>query len=145
MLPKVSIVLKGVATPEDALMRYDYGLAGIVLLNHSGWRLVTARPGIKNLVEIVEALKIWGSRPNPKLEVFADDGPSAVHRTSSRQLPLVQKPSEPRCAFGEPGVGKAHRYILNHCIRHRMGFNIPYISYFQLQVGILGLTGSSTK
>ncbi|KAF8435124.1 hypothetical protein L210DRAFT_3506405 [Boletus edulis BED1] len=76
----MSIVHKGVATPEDALMRYDYGLAGIVLLNHSGWRLVTARPGIKNLVEIMEALKLWGSRPNPKLEVFADGGPSAVHR-----------------------------------------------------------------
>ncbi|EIW80311.1 glyoxylate dehydrogenase [Coniophora puteana RWD-64-598 SS2] len=73
-ITNMPIVLKGVATPEDALLAYDYGVAGIVLSNHGGRQLDTARSGIENLIEVVEALKTRGPWPNPRFSVFVDGG-----------------------------------------------------------------------
>jgi L-lactate dehydrogenase (cytochrome) len=70
----VPIVLKGIATAEDALLAYDAGVQGIVLSNHGGRQLDTARSGIENLVEVVDALKTRGPWPNPNFEVFIDGG-----------------------------------------------------------------------
>lgn len=68
------IVLKGIATAEDALLAYDAGVQGIVLSNHGGRQLDTARSGIENLIEVVGALRTWGPWPNPNFEVFVDGG-----------------------------------------------------------------------
>lgn len=70
----VPIVLKGIATAKDALLAYDAGVQGIVLSNHGGRQLDTARSGIENLIEVVDALKMRGPWPNLKFEVFVDGG-----------------------------------------------------------------------
>ncbi|KAG2043909.1 glyoxylate dehydrogenase [Suillus americanus] len=107
------IVLKGVATPEDALMAYDYGLAGIVLSNHGGRQLDTARSGVENLMEVVAALKTRGPWPNPKFEVFVDGG---VRRASDVLKAIALGASAVGvgrafmysfCAYGQDGVEKA--------------------------------------
>ena len=128
-ITKVPIVLKGVATPEDALMAYDCGLAGIVLSNHGGRQLDTARSGIENLIEVVEALKTRGPWPNPKFEVFVDGG---IRRASDvlKAIALGAKAvgvgrafMYSFCAYGEAGVEKAiqiFRVRSNSDIRHRI-------------------------
>ncbi|KAF8552937.1 glyoxylate dehydrogenase [Imleria badia] len=112
-ITSIPIVLKGVATPEDALTAYDYGLAGIVLSNHGGRQLDTARSGIENLIQVVEALKTRGPWPNPKFEVFVDGG---VRRASDvlKAIALGAKAVGVGraflysfCAYGETGVEKA--------------------------------------
>ena len=70
----MAIVLKGVSTPEDALLAYDAGVQGIVLSNHGGRQLDTSRSGLENLVDIVAALKTRGPWPNPKFSIFVDGG-----------------------------------------------------------------------
>lgn len=112
-MSKVPIVLKGVATAEDALKAYDCGVAGIVLSNHGGRQLDTARSGIENLIEVVEAMKTRGPWPNPKFEVFVDGG---VRRASDvlKAIALGAKAvgvgrafMYSFCAYGEAGVEKA--------------------------------------
>ncbi|KAF9243242.1 glyoxylate dehydrogenase [Melanogaster broomeanus] len=112
-ITNMPIVLKGVARPEDALMAYDYGLAGIVLSNHGGRQLDTARSGIENLIEVVEALKTRGPWPNPKFEVFVDGG---IRRASDvlKAIALGAKAvgvgrafMYSFCAYGQDGVEKA--------------------------------------
>ncbi|KIM50129.1 hypothetical protein SCLCIDRAFT_34622, partial [Scleroderma citrinum Foug A] len=73
-ITNMTIVLKGVATPQDALMAYDHGLVGIVLSNHGGRQLNTARSGLENLINIVEALEMCEPWPNPQFAVFVDGG-----------------------------------------------------------------------
>jgi L-lactate dehydrogenase (cytochrome) len=68
------IILKGIATPEDAILAYEAGVQGIVLSNHGGRQLDTARSGLENLVEIVAALKTRGPWPNPNFSIFIDGG-----------------------------------------------------------------------
>jgi L-lactate dehydrogenase (cytochrome) len=70
----VHIILKGVATPEDAILAYEAGCQGIVLSNHGGRQLDTSRSGIENLIDIVAALKTKGPWPNPNFAVFVDGG-----------------------------------------------------------------------
>ncbi|KAH7909365.1 glyoxylate dehydrogenase [Hygrophoropsis aurantiaca] len=112
-ITNMPIVLKGVATPEDALMAYDYGLAGIVLSNHGGRQLDTARSGIENLIEVVAALKTRGPWPNPKFEVFVDGG---IRRASDVLKAIALGASAVGvgrafmysfCAYGQEGVEKA--------------------------------------
>ena len=53
----MKLILKGVATFEDAVMAYETGLIdGIVLSNHGGRQLDTARSGIEILGEVVPQL-----------------------------------------------------------------------------------------
>lgn len=68
------IILKGIATPEDAILAYESGVQGIVLSNHGGRQLDTARSGLENLVDIVAALKTKGPWPNPNFSIFIDGG-----------------------------------------------------------------------
>ncbi|KAL4079165.1 glyoxylate dehydrogenase [Scleroderma citrinum] len=112
-ITNMAIVLKGVATPQDALMAYDYGLAGIVLSNHGGRQLDTARSGLENLVEVVEALKTRGPWPNPRFAVFVDGG---VRRASDVLKAIALGASAVGvgrafmysfCAYGQEGVEKA--------------------------------------
>ncbi|KIK95774.1 hypothetical protein PAXRUDRAFT_11243 [Paxillus rubicundulus Ve08.2h10] len=112
-ITNMPIILKGVATPQDALMAYDYGVAGIVLSNHGGRQLDTARSGIENLIEVVEALKTRGPWPNPQFEVFVDGG---IRRASDvlKAIALGAKAvgvgrafMYSFCAYGQEGVEKA--------------------------------------
>jgi L-lactate dehydrogenase (cytochrome) len=70
----VPIILKGVASPQDAIMALEAGVQGIVLSNHGGRQLDNARSGLENLVDIVAALKTRGPWPNPRFSVFIDGG-----------------------------------------------------------------------
>ena len=70
----VHIILKGVATPEDAILAHESGCQGIVLSNHGGRQLDTSRSGLENLINIVVALKTKGPWPNPNFAVFVDGG-----------------------------------------------------------------------
>lgn len=112
-ITNMHIVLKGVATPEDALMAYDYGLAGIVLSNHGGRQLDTARSGVENLIDIVAALKTRGPWPNPRFAIFVDGG---VRRASDVLKAIALGASAVGvgrafmysfCAYGQEGVEKA--------------------------------------
>ncbi|EEB95829.1 hypothetical protein MPER_05144, partial [Moniliophthora perniciosa FA553] len=112
-ITKMAIVLKGVSTPEDALMAYDYGCQGIVLSNHGGRQLDTARSGLENLVDIVAALKTRGPWPNPNFSVFVDGG---VRRASDALKAIALGASAVGigrgflyafCSYGQDGVEKA--------------------------------------
>jgi L-lactate dehydrogenase (cytochrome) len=124
----VSIILKGVATPEDALMALDAGVQGIVLSNHGGRQLDTSRSGLENLVDIVTALKTRGPWPNPSFSVFIDGG---VRRASDVLKALALGASAVGVgrgflyafsSYGQDGVEKAiqilrvsHFPFLTHC------------------------------
>lgn len=70
------LILKGVQCWEDALLAYDAGLAGVVLSNHGGRQIDTARSGVEVLAEVVEKLgeKRGLSFPNEKFQLFVDGG-----------------------------------------------------------------------
>lgn len=71
-ITKMSIILKGVQTTEDAVLAAKYGCEGIVLSNHGGRQLDFARSGIEILPEVVEVLKKEGLYD--KMEVYVDGG-----------------------------------------------------------------------
>lgn len=107
------IILKGVSTAEDAILAYEAGVQGIVLSNHGGRQLDTARSGIEVLVEVVAALKQRGYHPDPKFEIYVDGG---VRRASDvlKALALGAKAVGVGraflysfCAYGEAGVERA--------------------------------------
>jgi len=109
----VPIILKGVATPEDAILALDAGCQGIVLSNHGGRQLDTSRSGLENLIEIVAALKTRGPWPNPNFSVFVDGG---VRRASDVLKALALGASAVGigrgflyafCAYGQDGVERA--------------------------------------
>jgi L-lactate dehydrogenase (cytochrome) len=51
------IILKGVQTAEDALIAARAGVRGIVVSNHGGRQLDSARSGIEVLAEVMIALR----------------------------------------------------------------------------------------
>ncbi|EEB98860.1 hypothetical protein MPER_01560, partial [Moniliophthora perniciosa FA553] len=94
-------------------MAYDYGCQGIVLSNHGGRQLDTARSGLENLIDIVAALKTRGPWPNPNFAVFVDGG---VRRASDALKALALGASAVGvgrgflyafCSYGQEGVEKA--------------------------------------
>ena len=56
------------------MLAYEAGVQGIVLSNHGGRQLDTARSGIEVLVEVVQALRLRGYYPDPKFEIYVDGG-----------------------------------------------------------------------
>ena len=98
---------------QDALLAYDQGLAGVVLSNHGGRQLDTARSGVEVLVEVVAALRARGYHPDPNFEIYVDGG---VRRASDvlKALALGAKAVGVGraflyafCAYGEAGVERA--------------------------------------
>lgn len=117
----MDIILKGVATPEDAILALEAGVQGIVLSNHGGRQLDTSRSGLENLVDIVAALKTRGPWPNPNFSVFVDGG---VRRGSDVLKALALGASAVGigrgflyafCSYGQEGVEKAFK-ILGVCV-----------------------------
>ena len=74
-ITNMPIVLKGVACDLDATMAYKAGCRGVVLSNHGGRQLDTARSGIEILPEVVAALTktdpMWRQSG---FEVYIDGG-----------------------------------------------------------------------
>ncbi|CCL99242.1 uncharacterized protein FIBRA_01257 [Fibroporia radiculosa] len=112
-ITKMPIILKGIATAEDAILAYEAGVQGIVLSNHGGRQLDTARSGLEILVEVTAALRARGYFPDPKFEIFVDGG---VRRASDvlKALALGAKAvgvGRPFlyafCSYGQEGVEKA--------------------------------------
>lgn len=66
-ITKLPVLIKGVARADDARLAVDCGAAGVVVSNHGGRQLDTARPTILALPEIVEAV-------GDKTEVLIDGG-----------------------------------------------------------------------
>ena len=71
-ITKMRIVLKGIATAEDALLAVEHDIPAIVLSNHGGRQLDFARSGIEILPEVMAALRAKGVQD--KIEVFVDGG-----------------------------------------------------------------------
>ncbi|KAK7691837.1 hypothetical protein QCA50_005241 [Cerrena zonata] len=112
-ITKMPIILKGIATAEDAILAYEAGVQGIVLSNHGGRQLDTARSGLEVLIEVTAALRSRGYFPDPKFEIYVDGG---VRRASDvlKALALGAKAvgvGRPFlyafCSYGQAGVEKA--------------------------------------
>ncbi|KAJ5188946.1 FMN-dependent dehydrogenase [Penicillium cf. griseofulvum] len=71
-ITKMPIVLKGVQCVEDVLRAVEAGCDGVVLSNHGGRQLETARSGIEVLAEVMPALRERGWEK--RIEVFVDGG-----------------------------------------------------------------------
>ncbi|KAI2786915.1 Cytochrome b2 [Penicillium oxalicum] len=71
-ITKMPIVLKGVQCVEDVLRAVEAGVDGVVLSNHGGRQLETARSGIEVLAEVMPALRERGW--DKRIEVYVDGG-----------------------------------------------------------------------
>jgi L-lactate dehydrogenase (cytochrome) len=71
-ITKMPIVLKGVQCVEDVLKSVEAGCAGVVLSNHGGRQLDTARSGVEILGEVMPVLRNLGLEK--KIEIFVDGG-----------------------------------------------------------------------
>eukprot|EP01117_Protostelium_nocturnum_P010234 TRINITY_DN3672_c0_g1_i1.p1 TRINITY_DN3672_c0_g1~~TRINITY_DN3672_c0_g1_i1.p1 ORF type:complete len:521 (-),score=254.01 TRINITY_DN3672_c0_g1_i1:40-1602(-) len=123
-MTKMAIVLKGVQTGEDAILAYQHGAKGIVLSNHGGRQLDTARSGIEILPEVTEALRRVGAEG--KMEIFVDGG---IRRGSDifKAIALgatgvgIGRPAlYAMAAYGQAGVERAIQLLkeeLEMCMR----------------------------
>jgi len=68
------IILKGVGCGLDTTMAYKAGCAGVVLSNHGGRQLDTARSGIEILPEAIDALYKHDTNWRSRFEVYVDGG-----------------------------------------------------------------------
>ena len=66
-LTKMKLILKGIDTPEDALLATQHGVDGIVVSNHGGRSAETGRGTIDILPEVIDAV-------GAKIPVFVDGG-----------------------------------------------------------------------
>ncbi|QIW95225.1 hypothetical protein AMS68_000743 [Peltaster fructicola] len=69
---KMPIILKGVQRVEDVILAIQHGCQGVVLSNHGGRQLDTARSGVEVLAEVMPELRRLGLQG--KFEVFVDGG-----------------------------------------------------------------------
>ena len=123
-ITKLPIVLKGVATAEDALLAAKKGVAAVILSNHGGRNLDTSRSGIEILPEVMKALRSEGL--HKKMEVWVDGG---VRRGTDilKALALgatavgVGKPAVySMSAYGSDGISKMVEILreeLTKCMR----------------------------
>ena len=71
----MKIILKGVATWEDVIMAYETGMVdGVVLSNHGGRQLDSARSGIEVLHEVVPHLNKRYVDWRSNFELYVDGG-----------------------------------------------------------------------
>ncbi|KAI8991531.1 FMN-dependent dehydrogenase-domain-containing protein [Mycotypha africana] len=71
-ITKMPILIKGIQTPEDAVLAAKHGCQGVVLSNHGGRQLDFAPSSIEILAETMEALKKENLDKN--FEVYIDGG-----------------------------------------------------------------------
>lgn len=105
------IILKGVQRVEDVLKAIDYKVDGVVLSNHGGRQLDTARSGVEILGEVMPVLRERNLQD--KLEIFIDGG---IRRASdiikalamgAKGVGLGRPFLFAMSAYGQPGVDKA--------------------------------------
>ncbi|CAO3657466.1 unnamed protein product [Mucor hiemalis] len=72
-ITKMPIIIKGIQTPEDAVLAAKYGCQGIVLSNHGGRQLDFSPSSIEILAEVMDALK-RENLDGPGFEVYIDGG-----------------------------------------------------------------------
>jgi len=68
------IILKGVGCGLDTVMAYEKGCGGVVLSNHGGRQLDTARSGIEILPEAIMALNEHDPDWRSRFELYVDGG-----------------------------------------------------------------------
>jgi L-lactate dehydrogenase (cytochrome) len=74
-ITKMKIVLKGIASSEDAITALEHGkVAAIMLSNHGGRQLDGARSAIEILPEVMSALRAHPSYDRRNFEVYIDGG-----------------------------------------------------------------------
>lgn len=110
-LTPMDIVLKGIQTGADAVMAKKMGVKGIVVSNHGGRQIDTARSGIEILPEVMEALRSEFSEEELEdFHVLLDGG---VRRGTDifKALALgargcgIGKPAAyAMSAYGQPGI-----------------------------------------
>jgi len=133
-ITKMPIILKGVASPQDAIMALEAGVQGIVLSNHGGRQLDNARSGLENLVDIVAALKTRGPWPNPRFSVFIDGG---VRRASDVLKALALGASA-------VGVGRGFLYAFSSYGQEGVERAIEILrDEFEMNMRLLGTTSLS--
>ncbi|OAA44430.1 Aldolase-type TIM barrel [Metarhizium rileyi] len=71
-ITRMPIILKGVQRVEDVIRAIDVQADGVVLSNHGGRQLDTARSGIEVLAETMPILRARGLQD--KIEIFVDGG-----------------------------------------------------------------------
>jgi len=71
-ITKMPIILKGVQRVEDVLKAIEVGVHGVVLSNHGGRQLDTARSGIEILAEVMPILR--EKNLQNRIEIFIDGG-----------------------------------------------------------------------
>jgi L-lactate dehydrogenase (cytochrome) len=73
-ITELPIILKGVGCGLDTVLAYKMGCRGVVLSNHGGRQLDTARSGIEILPEAIAALNKHDSNWQSRFEVYVDGG-----------------------------------------------------------------------
>lgn len=73
-ITKMDIVLKGIATAEDAVKALEMGCRGVMLSNHGGRQLDFARSAIEILPEVMETLRAHPKYDAEKFDVMIDGG-----------------------------------------------------------------------
>lgn len=114
-ITKMPIILKGVQRVEDVMKAISYGVHGVVLSNHGGRQLDTARSGIEILAEVMPELRRHGLEN--KLEVFIDGG---IRRASdiikaiclgAKGVGIGRPFLYAMSAYGLPGVDRAMQLL----------------------------------
>lgn len=98
-ITKMPIIIKGIQTPEDAVLAAKYGCQGVVLSNHGGRQLDFAPSAIEILPEVMDALRAEGLEKN--FEVYVDGG---IRRGSDIFKAL---------ALGAKGVGIGRPFLVS--------------------------------
>ncbi|KXT09264.1 hypothetical protein AC579_2133 [Pseudocercospora musae] len=114
-ITKMPIILKGVQRVEDVMKAVSFGVHGVVLSNHGGRQLDTARSGIEILAEVMPELRRHGLEN--KLEVFIDGG---IRRASdiikaiclgAKGVGIGRPFLYAMSAYGLPGVDRAMQLL----------------------------------
>lgn len=101
-ITKMPILIKGIQTPEDAVLAAKHGCQGVVLSNHGGRQLDFAPSSIEILAETMEALKREGL--DKDFEVYIDGG---IRRGSDIFKAI---------ALGAKGVGVGRPFLVSSAI-----------------------------
>lgn len=125
------IILKGIATWEDAVLAAEAGVQGIVLSNHGGRQLDMARSGVEVLLEVTEKLRERGLWPNPNFQIFVDGG---VRRATDVLKAL---------ALGASAVGIGRGFLYSFCAYGQDGVEHAFQilrDEFEMNMRLLGIT-----
>ena len=73
-ITKLPIILKGVQCVQDAVTAFEQGCAGIVLSNHGGRQLDTARSALEVLPEVVHEIRVKRGIHKSQFGILLDGG-----------------------------------------------------------------------